>query len=60
MKNPPLITKKQILDYLEYAPEQVDSYKLSCWLEAMSQGTLYVTKGKRPNLSIAKQLKRIS
>ena len=58
MKDIPIISKERILGYLEYASDQVDVYKLTRWLEVMSDGEFYITEGKRPNLSITQQLKR--
>jgi hypothetical protein len=58
VKEIPIISKERILGYLEYASEKVDAYKLSRWLEVMSDGKFYVNEGKRPNLSISSQLKR--
>lgn len=58
MKNVPVISKERILGYLEYAPEKMDLYKFVCWLETASEGYFYLVKGRRPNLSINKQLNR--
>lgn len=58
MKNTSIISKEKILGYLEYASDAVDIYKFLSWLEVMSDGDFYVTKGKKPNLSISQQLKR--
>lgn len=53
-----VLSKSRILDYLEYGTEQVDLYKFSRWLEEFSGGEFYVTKGKRPNPSMSKQLRK--
>lgn len=44
------MTKTQILEYLSFAPEELDLLKFVQWLELYSEGTFYVEKGKRPEI----------
>lgn len=44
------MTKTQILEYLSFAPEELDLLKFAQWLELYSEGAFYVEKGKRPEI----------
>lgn len=44
------MTKTQILEYLSFAPEELDLLKFVQWLELYSEGVFHVEKGKRPEI----------
>jgi len=41
-----MIEKERLLNYLKYAPEKVNIYELSLWLQANSNQTLQIKKTK--------------
>lgn len=44
------MTKTQILEYLSFAPEELDLLKFVQWLELHGESTFYVEKGKKPEI----------
>jgi hypothetical protein len=44
--------------YLEYAEDEMNLMKFVRWLEVHSGDAFYIIEGKKPNLSIAQQIKR--
>lgn len=56
-KNHKTISKKRILEYLEFANDEVDIHKLVKWLQVVSEGAFTIVEPMK-SLSLTEQLRR--